>query len=381
MGKFYCKNCKTFKSSSNKSRHEKLCHPPQNNIQNNIENNLPENSENNSEEEIEDENLRVIKNQSERIETLNEDLKETRCRLFNSQHQNRELKKLLSLMSIQINQKLNLFEKYQENENFGVAPNTQKNYLTAKNQYKKWCVGNNKHWISEESGNEYIRYLLKSDLCVGTVIKIKNQLNSVLSQDKITLKKIRRKYKAIPKFPMSIKDMEIYLAEQKKINFEDFIVQYFLIVFSVRISAAAGLKRKHLEYLDNEESENIFLPEVKISEIVQKNIKLAKDAKSILNEFLEGKKLDDEDYIFSAGKSDNINIRANTLTARINSKIISSEFLKSKNIKNYKLSSHMFRKCLPFNFYNEKNMKIIAECSEMLVHVSGSSATEVYLSK
>jgi integrase len=117
-----------------------------------------------------------------------------------------------------------------------------------------------------ESINKYL-IGIKDMYRYNTIIKkraiLQRIIRSMLSRNDIELSKIPVIYDKKPKYVMSSVEVENYLMEQKRLNFENYVIQKLFIQTGCRINATIYLKLKHLEFKNNVYSKEVFLPDRK----------------------------------------------------------------------------------------------------------------------
>ena len=262
-----------------------------------------------------------------------------------------------------------------------ISEGTVINYIGEWKRYSLWCDKNNKV-VGKESADTYLASL---DEIRPSTLRQKQHNLQILLQHLISpalkLNKIRKRISFIPKYALSNDEIKEYLKEQKKINLEDYLIQKFMITYCIRINSAALLKFKNLEFLRSGKYENIYIPDSKVKRA--RTEKISSQLRSLFTEFLEhkGKRIrdyEDEDYIFYRyGSGESERVRAHKLCVRINKRIRKSKVLAKS--KNFKYTSHMFRKTKAFNFFQTEVEKLKEQVRSSIGQSSGSTAVDSYI--
>lgn len=268
-----------------------------------------------------------------------------------------------------------------------VSETTRENYVREWVLYTKW-LKENKETPSKESANTYIGKLEK---CKPSTQKRKLSMLQLILQHiidpSIKLNKFGKRISFAPKHALSEEEITNYLKEQKKINFEDYLIQKFMIIYGLRVNTCSALKLKDLEFLSNDnpnEENQIHLPDSKtkkfrVEKIDEELMDLFKEHIEKVQEYEEDE-LDEEDFIFyrkNGCQKKSERVRAQELCARINKRIKYSKVLIQK--KNYKYSSHMFRKTKAYNMFHKGVSELKDKCRVGIGQQKGSSAIESYI--
>ena len=254
-----------------------------------------------------------------------------------------------------------------------LSPETKNEYKGEWGLYLKWCTEKNERPLNIVSANTY---LAGSKLEISTIKNKRIRLQSIFKHvvgQSACLAKIRRRVKKIPKYPLSPQEIIAYLKEQKKINYEDYVVQLIMCTYACRINACSGLKLKHLEFLEN--GDLMFLPDSKTGTM---EVKVNQEIRDILTMYVDKYDITDpEEFLFHVGKSENLRRRSSYLCSRINKRIQASKVLKKS--QNFKYSSHMFRKSKAFTLYREYMEKGKSAARALLGHKENSSSINYYI--
>lgn len=254
-----------------------------------------------------------------------------------------------------------------------VAESTKAGYLVEYKLLRKWLT-KNKMSLCCDSVNNYLASLKK---CRTSTLKkkqmiLQNLLRTILDPQ-LKLNPIRMKISYSSKYSMSDEEVVKYLQEQKS-DHEMYLIQKLLITYGLRINTAAGLKLKHLHFLDDENI--IFLPDTKTAS--QRSELMENEFAEEFRHFIRGRNLMDEDYIFlPEEKNQTVGRRANILCVLINNRISESRVIK-KN-PNFKYSSHMFRKTKANSIYQEGLRKLKEKSRLAIGQAKNSSAIEHYI--
>ena len=264
----------------------------------------------------------------------------------------------------------------QKIKEMNVSAPTLENYLLEWNLYTKWLRRNNRT-VSADSANTYISSLK----CRASTQRKKHNTLQLLLQHlidrNVRLNKFRMRISYAPKKPLSDKELNDYLEEQRLINTEDYIIQLLMSTYGLRINTAALLKIKDLEFLHaaSDEERMIHLPDSKV-----KNRRLEKitlQLETLLTNFIKGDTNQDNYVFYRQGKHKQRKFRAQDLCMRINRKIRDSKVL--KKIDNYKYTSHMFRKTKAYNMYKHANERLKEQIRSSIGQSQGSMALEHYI--
>jgi len=260
-------------------------------------------------------------------------------------------------------------------DEMNVSKPTKKNYIREWKLFEKWLTSNNKS-LSKESANTYISSLE----CKDSTQKRKHLTLQVLMQHifdpSIKLNKFKKRVEYKPKKAFENEELKEYLAEQKSLNIEDFLIQILMATYGLRINTIAQLKKSHLEFLkaQREEGKVIHFPDSKTKN--KRAEKIDPEISNQLKDFVKDKLSDD--YVFySDGKKLDIVRRSRDLSVRITKRLKSSKVIEKD--PNYQLSSHVFRKSRVFQEYHEGINKLKEKARKDLGQISGSQALEHYI--
>ena len=181
-----------------------------------------------------------------------------------------------------------------------------------------------------------------------------------------------------PKYALSLFELRKYLEEQKEVNFEDYLIQYFLAQYGSRINVAAGLKWKQLHFLFDPNNKSITLKDIKTSSTKVKEI--SQECLTLFTEFYrvwKDRSIRQDEFVFRAGKTKEVWKRSKTLSARINRRIKESKSI----IKNtaYIYSSHMIRKSVAMREYLSKLEEAKEAARIKIDHRKGTAAIKPYI--
>ncbi len=230
--------------------------------------------------------------------------------------------------------------------------------------------------LGADSANTY----LSEQQCRASTLRKKQLMLQTLLQQiidpSIKLNKIRMRISFTPKYALSDKEIADFLEEQKNIDSEDYLIQRLMLRYGLRVNTLALLKIKDLEFLDGGEKK-IHLPDSKVknfrTELIEDSlIKLLK--KHVATNDLNSP---DQYVFYLAGKNKSDRKRAYDLCIKINKRIKDSKVLK-KN-KNYKFSSHMFRKTRAYNMFHKELNVLKEKVRESIGQSQGSTAIESYI--
>jgi hypothetical protein len=254
-----------------------------------------------------------------------------------------------------------------------VGEGTKYGYLVEYNRYKKW-LNKNKKSIDSDSVNMYLSTLKCKSSTLKKKQAILQNILRLLVDSNIKLNPIRINIAYQPKYSLSNEEVTKYLEEQNA-DPELYLIQKLMIRYGLRVNTAAGLKKKHLYFLEGETNE-IMLPDTKVRSIRVERVD--EDLEIDFRKFLEDTELEDEDYVFyKTEKKQTIRKRALGLCKLINEKIKTSKVLK-KN-PNYKYSSHMFRKTKANEVFQEGLKQLKENSRKAIGQKSNSSAIEHYI--
>lgn len=256
-----------------------------------------------------------------------------------------------------------------------VNDSTKDGYIVEYKLFKKW-LNKNKKTLTIESANSYLASLK----CKGSTLKKKmnilQNLLRLLIDPHIKLNPIRMRISYQSKYSLSEEEVHLYLEEQKS-NPEFYLIQKFMIIYGLRVNTVAGLKLKHLNFL-HPGVVDIIIPDTKTSS--DRIEKITEELSDEFNNFIAGKNLEQEDFIFyRESKNDSVRKRATGLCKLINKRIDESKALK-KNA-NYKFSSHMFRKTKANTIYQEGLAQLRDKARKAIGHSGNSSSINHYIEK
>lgn len=253
-----------------------------------------------------------------------------------------------------------------------ISDETRKTYISEWSLYQAYCNKENLNPFITDSANSYIE---NSKATLSTIIKKKGNIQSILSHilnTRINLRKIRRKPTFKPKYALSAKEVEDYLSEQKQVDYEDYLLQKLLIEYGCRINTAGAIKVSHLEFLRSDDT--ILLPDTKTGERMET---ITEELRLLLTDHVNSKSLTADDYLFTVGGSQKERLRVHKLGLRINKRIRRSKVLKKS--KNYKYTSHMFRKTKAFNIFQNAVNAAKNEARNAIGQKKNSTAIEPYI--
>jgi integrase len=261
----------------------------------------------------------------------------------------------------------------QKIEKMILSESTKQEYVFEWKLYSKFCENKQLNCFLISSADEY----LQSIKCqISTLIKKRGNLQSILTfllGRRIKLMRIGKKHKPVPKYALNYDEVEAYLKEQEEVDREDFLIQFLLIQYGLRVNSAALIKVNHLDFL--EVGSTIVLPDSKTGPRFERITPRLHD---LLKKYVEEKRLKQDDYLFSVqGRCPDEKTRAHSICVRINQRIKNSKVLKGS--KNYKLSSHMFRKTKAFTAFQDAVNEAKEKARLAIGHQKGSSAIESYI--
>lgn len=250
---------------------------------------------------------------------------------------------------------------------------SKQQYISEWKAYDNWRKKNH-HNISVDS---VAKYLGSIECKVSTKTKKRNILQRIfqtIMERPVRLPKIRMRYSTMPKYAMNTEELNNYLNEQLSIDYEDYLIQFLLAYYGLRVSNCSSLQYKHLEFLNGDDL--IFFPDPKTNSIRQETT--TNEINDKIKEYLKGKEedLEPEDYVFNCGNG-TLKQRACRLSARINKRIRESKVLKMS--KNYKYSSHMFRKTKAFTMYQQGMKELKERARAAIGQQKNSNAVEYYI--
>jgi len=260
-------------------------------------------------------------------------------------------------------------------KDLNVSSSTKKNYIREWKLYEKWLSTNNKT-ISKESVNTYIASLE----CKDSTQKRKHLTMQVLMQHvidpTIKLNKFRKRVEYKPKKAFENEELKEYLAEQKSLNIEDYLIQTLMATYGLRINTIAQLRKYHLVFLkaQTEAGNIIHLPDSKTK--TQRAEKIDPEIANQLKDLVKDKSKDD--YVFyQEGRKLDVIRRSRDLSERITKRLKSSKVIQQD--PNYAISSHVFRKSRVYQEYHEGLNKLKEKARKDLGQISGSQAIEHYI--
>jgi len=292
-----------------------------------------------------------------------------------------ELKKFLGDLNFKVS---NLFtrlivennrdplERIQE---LNVSQRTRDNYAREYKLYDKYLTQNNKS-VSKQSADSYIASLTCR---TSTQRKKRDMLNIILQtliDPSIKLNAFRKRIEYKPKYSFKNEELNLYLEEQKEIDFEDYVLQKLLSAYGLRINTAASLKVSHLIFLktDKTEDKKIILVDSKVKKRREEPIE--PDLENDLKKLVEGK--DKEDFVFySSGSKFNEFRRARDLSEKINKRLRESKVI--KHDENYTYSSHCYRKSVAMAIYSKENAELKEKVRKAIGQSQNSTAVEFYI--
>jgi hypothetical protein len=258
-----------------------------------------------------------------------------------------------------------------------VSNSTKKLYIVEWGLYTKWLEKNQKR-ISQDTANEYLSKIE----CKASTRKKKQmmlqQLFKHLVDPSITLNKCRERISYTRKYAMKSNELQEYLEEQKGISAEFYLIQRLMSTYGLRINTIASLKIKHLVFLANDTNKTIFFPESKTKNPREEIV--TDELIDLINAHLDKVRpeFDEETFVFfKQGDRKSEKERAHLLCIEVNKLITSSKVIKFN--RNYKYSSHMFRKTVAYNIFNEKVGQLKEEARKAIGQSQGSQAIEFYI--
>lgn len=260
-------------------------------------------------------------------------------------------------------------------QSMGVGENTKYNYLLEWNKFNTWRK-KNKRPLIPSSMNQYIhKYECKPSTKVKKKWMLQRLLKVILDSDK-ELEPIRERFSYSQQYSMKLEEISPYLAEQKAINYEDYLVQKLMIYLALRVGTIPALKLEHFEFYVTKNGSQLALPYTKNKKIIVRQVET--EFRNELTSFLNTLNLKRGDFVFLRDKTDiSEKRRAHEMSKRINKRIENSKVL--IKLPHYKYTSHMFRKCIPNIHYQKRVDEAKEEARQMLGQKRGSSAVEHYL--
>jgi integrase len=235
-------------------------------------------------------------------------------------------------------------------ENLPLEKSTKGLYKSEWKQFSKFCQ-NKKLPKNQESANIYIG---KLQCAISTKHTKRNMMQNILKNlfenENLKLKPIRQTYSSMPKHTLTDEELEDYLKEQKGKNPELHLTQLLMATYGLRVSTVAALQRRHLDFMDCNINK-ITLPDVKSKK--QRTESITEELKKLMLKHIEKRKLKDNDYVFYEQHNDKeLDVRARYLCKDINKQL--NETNAFKKSKNFKYTSHMFRKTEANKQYQEE---------------------------
>jgi len=254
-----------------------------------------------------------------------------------------------------------------------VSEPTKRNNIQEWNLFSKWLKKNSK-LPDKESGDSYLSTLK----CRASTLKKKHyMLQNILQfliDPGIKLNRVNMRISYIPKYAMSDEEIQQYLEEQEKVDFHDYVIQKLMITYGLRVNSVASLRLGHLEFLEKN-NQKIVIPDSKVKN--QRYENLNPDLEKELESLVENES-DNEVFVFypNLHKKDERK-RAHEFCLRINKRIKTSKILKAN--KNFKFTSHMFRKTKAFNLFQKGINELKAKAREAIGQSQNSTAIESYI--
>jgi integrase len=255
-----------------------------------------------------------------------------------------------------------------------VSDITKYNYVCEWKLYKNY-IDKKKLPPGRDSANTYLSTLK----CRASTLRRKqcmmqNMLRFLIDPS-VKLNRVSTRINFVPKYPLSDKEINDYLKEQKALNYEDYLVQRLLITYGLRINSVSSLKKKHLIFLDDSMGKKIFIPDSKVKK--ERIEDIDDDLANELRKIVRGDS-DEEQHIFLRYlDSSPERKRAQHLCSIINKCIKDSKIIK-KN-PNFQYSSHMFRKTKAYNIFQNGVNELKAQARRALGQTENSQAIESYI--
>jgi integrase len=246
-----------------------------------------------------------------------------------------------------------------------VSDSTKKGYIIEWNLYNKWLKKNNK-MISKETANEYISKLKSKPSTRKKKQGMLQILFKHLLDNSITLNKTRERVTYKSKYAMTDEDIQKYMSEQQGINSENYLMQRLMLTFGLRVNSIALLRIKHLEFFVNN-NKKIHLPDSKVKR--ERVEEIDDQLQDLIIKHIENTRpeFDENTFVFyKEGDRLDEKLRAHKICVLINCCIQDSKVLEKNS--NYKYSSHMFRKTVAFNIYNQKLNELKAEARRAILN-------------
>jgi integrase len=189
-------------------------------------------------------------------------------------------------------------------------------------------------------------------------------LRVVYENENLKLRPIRQKSEAIPKYSLSDEQLNKYFKEQKEKDLHLYTAQLLMAMYGLRVSSIAALQVKHLDFL-KPGINTITLPDVKAKS--QRTLEIIDELKKEIKNYLADFNIDCKDpntYLFLSWMSGSIAQRSSELCKRINTRLRETKAIE-KN-RNFKYTSHLFRKTLA-NEEFQKKLKLIKDAASLRI--------------
>jgi integrase len=258
-----------------------------------------------------------------------------------------------------------------------IGDTTKKAYVIEWRLYNKWLTKHHKI-ISRESANEYLSQLKGKPSTKKKKQGMLQKLFKHLLDSTVMLNKSRERVSYKPKYAMTAEDTRKYLEEQKSLDPEYYLIQRFMLTYGLRVNTVGLLRIKHLEFMTNADGK-IHLPDSKVKRARVEEVE--PELKQLFIDHIHntrGENFDENTFVFfKYGDRMNETLRAHKICVMVNWYIQNSKVLSLNS--NYKFSSHMFRKTVAFNIYNEKLNELKAQARLAIGQSQGSRAIESYI--
>jgi integrase len=243
--------------------------------------------------------------------------------------------------------------------------------------YNSYILNYNLDLYNKSDANSYITYIenkYKRSTCIKKRSKVQHILRKVLRDDNFKLRRIRKINYRKQKYAMSSNEISDYLQEQKNINYEEYLIQKFIIYTGCRINAACNLKIEHLECLWklDKTSYEIVIPDTKTGKY---EAIVPKELCCEIIEFI-GIKNENEYVFFKDIKSEK---RTKIINRTINKVIRNSEVLPKS--RHYAMCVHMFRATKAQKVYEKMMKKAENKAGLAIGNAEKSRATKYYIKK
>lgn len=251
-----------------------------------------------------------------------------------------------------------------------VGPSTLAAYKSEWKMYSAWCKREKSDPLIASSANSYVASLHKRTTTLKKKRSILQVILQFLTDSPVVLRKIRRRISIVPKYSLSPSEVTEYLNEQAKINEETYLIQLLLITYGCRIHSVACLTMGDLDFF----RKKIFFPDSKTgTREVTMTDKVFQQLKIFTRKF---NRSSENPFLFSSKSSDRMK-RSQEICKKVNLLIKQSSVLKFN--KNYKFSSHMFRKTVAFTLYQRLVVEAKKEVRKSIGQAEESSAVEYYI--